>query len=146
MKRKREVHEEIINKRHEQSQKTSSNNHLEMEVDEPITTSIEDKIAGSKVSGKKRTAQQTFKDEEFYISSIPVNHHSEAGLSVRGNEGFGSNRLDAAVLDLVADDGQGMMQQKTNYHWDKKSKKFIKLNNGDRVTASGKVIRNLSFG
>lgn len=30
MKRKREVHEEIINKRHEQSQKTSSNNHLEM--------------------------------------------------------------------------------------------------------------------
>ncbi|KAF3520913.1 hypothetical protein DY000_02062296 [Brassica cretica] len=139
MKRKREVHEEIINKRHEQSQKTSSNNHLEMEVDEPITTSIEDKIAGSKVSGKKRTAQQTFKDEEFYISSIPVNHHSEAGLSVRGNEGFGSNRLDAAVLDLVADDGQGMKQQKTNYHWDKKSKKFIKLNNGDRVTASGKI-------
>ena len=28
-------------------------------------------------------------------------------------------RLDAAVLDLVADDGQGMKQQKTNYHWDK---------------------------
>ncbi|KAJ4869879.1 putative DEAD-box ATP-dependent RNA helicase 29 [Raphanus sativus] len=140
MKRKREVHEEIINKRHDQqNQKSSSNNHLEMEVDEPITTSIEDKITGSKVSGKKRTAQQTFKDEEFYISSIPVNHHSEAGLSVRGNDGFGSNRLDAAVLDLVADDGQGMKQQKTNYHWDKKSKKYIKLNNGDRVTASGKI-------
>ncbi|KAF8103185.1 hypothetical protein N665_0188s0136 [Sinapis alba] len=137
MKRKRAVHEEIINKRHEQDHKSSSN-HLEME-DEPITTAVEDKIMGSKVSGKKRTAQQTFKDEEFYISSIPVNHHSEAGLSVRGNEGFGSNRLDAAVLDLVADDGQGMKQQKTNYHWDKKSKKYIKLNNGDRVTASGKI-------
>ncbi|CAH8356130.1 unnamed protein product [Eruca vesicaria subsp. sativa] len=134
MKRKRAVHEEIITKRHEQNEK-SSNNHLEMD-DEP---DIEDKITGSKVSGKKRTAQQTFKDEEFYISSIPVNHHSEAGLSVRGNEGFGSNRLDAAVLDLVADDGQGMKQQKTNYHWDKKSKKYIKLNNGDRVTASGKI-------
>ncbi|KAG2243730.1 hypothetical protein Bca52824_094432 [Brassica carinata] len=124
--------------------------------DEPITTSIEDKIAGNKVSGKKRTAQQTFKDEEFYISSIPVNHHSEAGLSVRVMKGLDQTvlflsdigmpyvfpsdcRLDAAVLDLVADDGQGMKQQKTNYHWDKKSKKYIKLNNGDRVTASGKI-------
>ncbi|CAN4087151.1 unnamed protein product [Withania somnifera] len=67
------------------------------------------------------------------------NKHFEAGLSVRGNKGFESNRLDAAVLDLVADDKNGLQKQKVSYHWDKRSKKFIKLNNGDRVTASGKI-------
>ncbi|XP_010428771.1 PREDICTED: putative DEAD-box ATP-dependent RNA helicase 29 [Camelina sativa] len=137
MKKKRAIHEEIINTRLQQKQK-SSNNHLEMEA-EPTTSFGEGAIEGSKVSGKKRKAQESFKDDDNFISSIPVNHHSEAGLSLRGNEGFASNRLDAAVLDLVADDGQGMTQQKQNFHWDKKSKKYIKLNNGDRVTASGKI-------
>ncbi|GMP97171.1 hypothetical protein CsSME_00045535 [Camellia sinensis var. sinensis] len=50
--------------------------------------------------------------------------------------------LEAAVLDLVADDSGGMQKQKSRFHWDKeylRSKKYIKLNNGDRVTASGKI-------
>ncbi|KAF9607009.1 hypothetical protein IFM89_030428 [Coptis chinensis] len=54
--------------------------------------------------------------------------HLEAGLSVRGNEGFGSSRLDAVVLDLVADDSTGLQKQKSDYHWDKKRKRYIKLN------------------
>ncbi|GAV92665.1 DBP10CT domain-containing protein, partial [Cephalotus follicularis] len=58
---------------------------------------------------------------------------------VRANEGFGSNRLDSAVLDLVADDKGGLQKQKSVFHWDKRSKKYIKLNNGERVTASGKI-------
>lgn len=29
------------------------------------------------------------------------------------------NRLDAAVLDINADDGSGMQKQKSTYHWDK---------------------------
>lgn len=79
----------------------------------------------SDVRGSKRK-ERNFKDEEYYISSVPKNHvnmlvgcpvstvafmhvslswqltfqlvlwhifqHSEAGLSVRGNEGGGSNR------------------------------------------------------
>ncbi|CAN8234348.1 unnamed protein product [Cochlearia groenlandica] len=139
MKKKRAIHEGIIKTRHQQQNQKSSDNDMEMEEAEHTTDFNEDNTSGIKVGGMKRKAQQTFKDEDFYISSIPSNHHSEAGLSVRGNEGFGSNRIDAAVLDLVADDGLGMKQQKQNYHWDKKSKKFIKLNNGDRVTASGKI-------
>ncbi|KAK6277222.1 hypothetical protein POUND7_017545, partial [Theobroma cacao] len=59
--------------------------------------------------------------------------HMEAGLSVRSNEGFGSNRLDSAVLDLVADDSEVI---RTFYVH---SKKYVKLNNSERVTASGKV-------
>ncbi|KAF8411708.1 hypothetical protein HHK36_004266 [Tetracentron sinense] len=72
-------------------------------------------------------------------SSDHVAKHLEAGLSVRANQDFGSSRLESAVLDLVADDGAGLQKQKSVYHWDKRGKKYIKLNNGERVTASGKI-------
>ncbi|XWS23637.1 hypothetical protein CRYUN_Cryun28dG0032000 [Craigia yunnanensis] len=132
MKKKRAIHEEIINLVHKQR----SSNHVEKEVPSEVTSS---KIKEMKdARGSKRKAKN-FKDEEYYISSVPTNHHTEAGLSVRSNEGFGSNRLESAVLDLVADDSGGLQKQKSRYHWDKRSKKYVKLNNGERVTASGKV-------
>ncbi|KAL5571703.1 hypothetical protein UlMin_021498 [Ulmus minor] len=131
MKKKRAVHEKIINLVHQQRSK----NDVEKEVTDEITSPNE---TDKKVAGSKRKAK-SFKDEEFYISSVPTNQHSEAGLSVRSKGDFGSNRLESAVLDLVADDTAGMQKQKSVYHWDKRSKKYIKLNNGDRVTASGKI-------
>ncbi|PKA55115.1 DEAD-box ATP-dependent RNA helicase 29 [Apostasia shenzhenica] len=91
MRKKRAVHEEVINLVHQ-----------------------------------NRTADKTLK-------------HLEAGLSVKGSQGFSSSRLEAAVLDLVADDSTTMQKQKAVYHWDKRSKKYIKLNNGERVTATGKI-------
>ncbi|KAK3198901.1 hypothetical protein Dsin_022316 [Dipteronia sinensis] len=132
MKKKRAVHEEIINLVHQQRSSKTVNE----EDDEPETTSSKKKE--KKAAGSKRKAK-SFRDEEFYISSVPTNHHMEAGLSVRADQGFGSNRLEAAVLDLVADDSSGMQKNKSVYHWDKRSKKYVKLNNGERVTASGKV-------
>ncbi|KAK4572592.1 hypothetical protein RGQ29_030851 [Quercus rubra] len=131
MKKKRAIHEEIINLVHQKH----STNHVDEEFDPEITSSKEEK---KEVCGSKRKAK-SFKDEEYFISSVPTNHHMEAGLAVRANQDFGSNRLESAVLDLVADDGAGMKKQKSQYHWDKRSKKYIKLNNGDRVTASGKI-------
>ncbi|KAJ4700843.1 DEAD-box ATP-dependent RNA helicase 29 [Melia azedarach] len=132
MKKKRAVHEQIINLVHRQ--RSSKNEEKEVQPEMVSLKANERK----ETSGSKRKAK-SFKDEEYYISSVPTNHHMEAGLSVRGDQGFGSNRLEAAVLDLVADDSQGMQKQKQVYHWDKRSKKYIKLNNGERVTASGKV-------
>ncbi|XP_052192832.1 putative DEAD-box ATP-dependent RNA helicase 29 isoform X2 [Diospyros lotus] len=131
MKKKRAIHEEIINLVHQRH----TNNQVVKEAEPEITSS---KKKEKKVSGSKRKAR-TFKDEEYFISAIPTNHHLEAGLSVRANEGFESNRLEAAVLDLVADDNGGLRKQKSRYHWDKRSKKYIKLNNGEHVTASGKI-------
>ncbi|PON34454.1 hypothetical protein TorRG33x02_353320, partial [Trema orientale] len=131
MKKKRAIHEQIINL----VQQQRSNNNVEKEIKtERISTKSKDK----KEAGSKRK-ERSFKDEEYFISSIPTNHHTEAGLSVRANQDFGSNRLESAVLDLVADDTSGMRRQKSVYHWDKRGKKYIKLNNGERVTASGKV-------
>ncbi|XP_022749200.1 putative DEAD-box ATP-dependent RNA helicase 29 [Durio zibethinus] len=132
MKKKRAIHEDIINLVHKQR----SSNHMEKEVQSEVTPLKMKEMKEAR--GSKRKAKN-FKDEEYYISSVPTNHHTEAGLSVRSNEGFGSNRLESAVLDLVADDGEGLQKQKSRYHWDKRSKKYVKLNNGERVTASGKV-------
>ncbi|KAK0602118.1 hypothetical protein LWI29_030498 [Acer saccharum] len=132
MKKKRAAHEEIINLVHQQRSSKTVNE----EDDEPEITSSKKKE--KKAAGSKRKAK-SFRDEEFYISSVPTNHHMEAGLSVRADQSVGSNRLEAAVLDLVADDNSGMQKNKSVFHWDKRSKKYVKLNNGERVTASGKV-------
>ncbi|KAK9110378.1 hypothetical protein Sjap_018438 [Stephania japonica] len=132
MKMKRAIHEEVINLVH---QKRTSDQTLKEE--ESVCTFSKEK-AKKDVHGSKRKAR-SFMDEEYYISSVPKNQHMEAGLAVRANEGFGASRLDAAVLDLVADDSTGLQKQKSVYHWDKRSKKYIKLNNGERVTASGKI-------
>ncbi|KAJ4747593.1 ATP-dependent RNA helicase dbp10 [Rhynchospora pubera] len=131
MRKKRAVHEGVIKLKQE---KKSA---------EPVVTKEEEPVREvttekKEVCGTKRKAK-SFKDDEYYISSVPPNQHLEAGLSVKGNDSFTSNKLDAAVLDLVADDSSGIQKQKAQYHWDKKSKKYIKLNNGERVTASGKV-------
>ncbi|KAJ8762906.1 hypothetical protein K2173_023035 [Erythroxylum novogranatense] len=132
MKKKRAIHEKIINMVHQQR----SNRPVEKEDESEIASSSGKKKKEAHSSKRK---ERSFRDEEFYISSVPTNHHTEVGLLVRGNESFGSNRLEAAVLDLVADDSGGLQKQKASYHWDKRSKKYIKLNNGERVTASGKI-------
>ncbi|XP_022147370.1 putative DEAD-box ATP-dependent RNA helicase 29 [Momordica charantia] len=133
MKRKRAIHEEVINLVHQQR----SAKHVEEELPLENISPKDKEKKGPR--GLKRRKTASFKDEEFYISSVPTNHHTEAGLTVKADQGFGSNRLDTAVLDLVADDSSGMQKQKSVYHWDKRGKKYVKLNNGDRVTASGKV-------
>ncbi|XP_072978406.1 DEAD-box ATP-dependent RNA helicase 29 [Typha angustifolia] len=130
MRKKRAVHEEVIRLAHQKQSSYQSPKEVEQE-----SASYWEKKETCSV---KRKATN-FKDEEYYINSVPTNQHLEAGLSVKGNEGFESNRLEAAVLDLVADDSSGLHKQKTQYHWDKKSKKYIKLNNGERVTAAGKI-------
>ncbi|KAG9146720.1 hypothetical protein Leryth_005055 [Lithospermum erythrorhizon] len=143
MKKKRTIHEEVIKKvqqqrvRDDMSKLKLCYSHLHMEGDTPEP--VLEMRPGKKVTGSKRKLT-SFKDDEYFISSIPKNQHLEAGLSVRAEEGFESNRLEAAVLDLGSDDINGLRKQKSTYHWDKRHKKYVKLNNGDRVTASGKVL------
>ncbi|KAL3735564.1 hypothetical protein ACJRO7_024654 [Eucalyptus globulus] len=132
MKKKRAIHDGIINL--VQQQKRDSKPSEEVEV----WFYFHFLSVNMYTRGSKRKSRN-FKDDEYYISSIPTNHHMESGLAVRANEGFGSNRLESAVLDLVADDSGGIRKQRSSYHWDKRSKKYVKLNNGEHVTASGKI-------
>ncbi|XP_039124781.1 DEAD-box ATP-dependent RNA helicase 29 [Dioscorea cayenensis subsp. rotundata] len=132
MRKKRAVHEAVINLVHE---KQSSNQVAQEIIPDTANLKHQEK---KEVCGFKRK-EMSFKDDEFYISSVPMNQHLESGLSVKGGRGFESNKFEAAVLDLVADDSSGMQKHKSVYHWDKRSKKYVKLNNGERVTAAGKV-------
>lgn len=133
MRRKRALHEQVISS--VQQQKTTQM--ADIAANEP-------EFEAASTHKRKRKDHKTFiaksfRDQEYYINPIPSNQHSEAGLLVRGSAEFASNSMDAAVLDLVADDSAGLQKQKSLYHWDKRSKKYIKLNNGERVTASGKI-------
>ncbi|GJP64096.1 hypothetical protein CLOP_g21121 [Closterium sp. NIES-67] len=123
MRAKREVHQKAISKRR-------------------------DKLGGEgreegEGRGGKREKPTSFKDDQFFINSIPPNRHWESGLSVNGrpkNE-FSAEvqKFEAEVLDLAPDDGEGAQKRKAVFHWDKKSKKYIKLNPGETLGPSGKV-------
>ncbi|KAL3680282.1 hypothetical protein R1sor_023238 [Riccia sorocarpa] len=139
MKRKRQVHEHVIVAAHqkEATLKAARETVPELEDDAPVEETHSRKKR--KVQAPKRKPE-SFRDEEFYISGVPTNRIFEAGLSVEGGgDKSGPSRLDTEVLDLIAEDAAGQQQQKASYHWDKKSKKYIKLNRGEKVTASGKI-------
>eukprot|EP00897_Mesotaenium_endlicherianum_P004232 jgi/Mesen1/3837/ME000207S02850 len=91
------------------------------------------------VAEQNLKALRTFRDEDNYISGIPLNRFSEKSLSVKGGEGWSGHRMDAEVLDLVPDDGEGVQKQRSSYVWDKKHKKYVKLHAGESMSASGKV-------
>ncbi|KAF9599745.1 hypothetical protein IFM89_001691 [Coptis chinensis] len=112
----------------------------------PRLNVIEFLISKSLLEKDGKLASALYLTDAYFIKKYVAKYEDRApgllklyqGLSVRGNEGFGSSRLDAAVLDLVAYDSTGLQKQKSDYHWDKKRKRYIKLNDNDRVTASGK--------
>jgi ATP-dependent RNA helicase DDX54/DBP10 len=61
------------------------------------------------------------------------------GSDARGAADFDQGNMDAAILDLVPDDEAGISKKRATYHWDKKKKKYIRLQPGEALTGSGKV-------
>lgn len=151
MKRKRAVHEQVIDAAQQQQQQhqrqhqqliVSQNDGLEelalkdgqgasKEISMPKKRKIDH-------NGSKKLPK-TYRDEDFYISSVPSNRYAENGLKVENAEKLNSNKIDTEVLDLLPDDQETIQKQKSVYHWDKKHKKFVKLHHGEKVTATGKV-------
>merc|ERR1711915_619346 len=72
-------------------------------------------------SGKKA---KPMKDESNFIPYQPSDHHSEAGYSLKS--GF-SAAAHGAVLDLTGDDEGEMRKRRGAMVWDKKSKKYVKV-------------------
>ncbi|XP_068656787.1 putative DEAD-box ATP-dependent RNA helicase 29 isoform X2 [Aristolochia californica] len=85
MKKKRAVHEDVINMVHQR--KSHDQGAKEFEKEGISQTEKKRK----EIPGSKRKAE-SFKDEEYFISSIPTNQHLEAGLSMKADKGFGSSR------------------------------------------------------
>ncbi|KAH9557438.1 hypothetical protein CY35_07G084300 [Sphagnum magellanicum] len=142
MKRKRAVHEHVITAAQQQkaAAKAFEKSHEDAPAD-PVEPLAKRRRHGQKDGDGKGLKQlpKSYRDEDHYIDAIPSNRHMEMGLTVKGGEGFGPSRMDTEVLDLIADDESGVQKQKSTYHWDKKSKKFVKLNRGEKVSASGKI-------
>lgn len=144
MKRKREVHEHVIAAAAQQRAaakafEKSREDTTEATAEEQPTMKRRRKGAKDTSDVKQKLIPKSYRDEEFFIEAVPRNRHMEAGLSVQGGDGFGRSRMDTEVLDLIADDAAGVQKQNATYHWDKKNKKFVKLNKGEQVTASGKI-------
>lgn len=61
------------------------------------------------------------------------------GSGTRGASDFDHGTMDSAILDLVPDDEAGITKKRATYHWDRKKKKYIRLQPGEVLTGSGKV-------
>uniref|UniRef100_A0A7S3XG40 RNA helicase n=1 Tax=Picocystis salinarum TaxID=88271 RepID=A0A7S3XG40_9CHLO len=78
----------------------------------------------------------TYKDKEYFISSVPPDLHANRGFAVNPS----TSKIRSAVMDLVADEAHDMSKGKRQYHWDKRKKKYVQLQGGEEVRASGKRI------
>ena len=55
-----------------------------------------------------------------------------------------SSGLDDAVLDLTGEDAGGMTARSKQYHWDKRHKRYVKLQPGEELKPSGKRMKTES--
>ncbi|KAL6079659.1 ATP-dependent RNA helicase DDX54 [Balamuthia mandrillaris] len=94
---------------------------------------------GLGVKSSKHTPAQSFKDEEFFMSPFPQNQHKEDALSVN----VGSEMAEAS-LDLLADDKQDLMKQRSAMRWDRKKKKFVHASALAEKSKSKKIMFNES--
>lgn len=101
---------------------------IEKMTEEDIENAFENIVKEGKNRSDKRskTGKRTkpMKDESNFIPYQPSDHHSEAGYSLQS--GF-SAAAHGAVLDLTGDDEGEMRKKKGAMVWDKKSKKYVKV-------------------
>jgi len=130
---KRKKHESVIDtvmKKRKMEEKVISEAPARVSILQSSETDISNAfnkvIEGSKAKeqfGKKKKKKEWKKDEN-YISYEPSDKHSEAGFAL--DNGF-SAQAKEAVLDLTGDEDMSMRKKKAVVKWDKKSKKYIRV-------------------
>ena len=85
-----------------------------------------------------------FRDQEFFLDAAPrAVNHTELGLTTR--EGGLDGALDAATMDLVEEDGEGISRQKKLFHWDARKKRYVHISRDEiDLKRGGKRIKNES--
>lgn len=127
MKEKRLAHAKVIQK--------SSNNTFEEQ--EMICDASSMQAAARQSVVLPGPSGSRFREKGFFISHMPkdnVDKEVEKFYSIASADG-----LQGAVLDLTAEDASGQRTQRANYHWDKRSKNYIKLQPGEMVKAGKRV-------
>ncbi|KAK9865158.1 hypothetical protein WJX84_010261 [Apatococcus fuscideae] len=87
-----------------------------------------------------------FRDPEFYIGYSRPDHnaHVEAGLAFEAPKTNVVAQMAGAVLDLTAEDADGMLEQRRRFHWDKKKKAYVQLQPGEDLDVAGRRGRSES--
>ena len=84
----------------------------------------------------KKQKKTSWKDENFFMESLPADRFTEMGMSV--NDGG----LSKEALDIAGDDESTMKKGKMMSKWDRKKKKFVKYDPHAENDLSMKKIRN----
>jgi ATP-dependent RNA helicase DDX54/DBP10 len=74
-----------------------------------------------------------FRDPKFYISHEGSSREHDAGDDYESH--LRVDRLEDAVLDLVADDTEGLATKARSFQWDKRKKKYIQSTLKDHIQA-----------
>lgn len=116
MKKKREFHEKIANKKAKDNDSSDG----------------EDEAQEGQQAEKHE--KKDFEDSKFYIKYQRDDYQREKGLGIDSD-------LKHATLDLVADDEDGMKRQRSQTVWDRKRKKFV---NADQQEGKVKKVKTES--
>ncbi|KAG2491301.1 hypothetical protein HYH03_010307 [Edaphochlamys debaryana] len=78
-----------------------------------------------------------YRDPSLYISHVRDGRQRDEAFEAETK----AAELQAAVLDMTAEDAQGMSDAKRRYHWDKRSKKYV-LRSSEDTQRKGRKLRN----
>ena len=77
-----------------------------------------------------------FRDSSFYLSHQPSETHTTEHFLAVGS----GDQLRGAVMDLTGEDADAVAKMKSaSWNWDKKAKKYVKLNKGEVMKAGKRV-------
>eukprot|EP00755_Sulcionema_specki_P004095 Sspe_Gene.29230::Locus_13750_Transcript_1_1_Confidence_1.000_Length_2543::g.29230::m.29230/K14808/DDX54, DBP10; ATP-dependent RNA helicase DDX54/DBP10 len=85
----------------------------------------------TKAKKRQRDEEIEKEREQFYIPYQNTNKYEDAGYSV--------NDIRDAELDVTADTNEGMQKQRMVYAWNKKKKRYVKMNIGDAKALTSKT-------
>ena len=91
-------------------------------------------------TGDAIVAEGRFRDRDLYISHVRDGSNADDSFRVEEQHA----ELQAAVMDLTAEDREGMAEQKRSFHWDKRAKKYVQLGTNETVNKAGKRIKTES--
>lgn len=93
-----------------------------------------------KTKSQKKKKPQSFRDEEFFMSNQPSKVlHSEKGYEGGDNEMNDRSLSKSVALDLIGDDAEQIMKQKSVFKWDKRKQKYIHTTLGASMEKKSKV-------
>lgn len=137
MKLKREAHRDAIEGRKKQKKLLEEDERNSLEEDMSGQANAVAPAAVFENSAPNSRKTNRFRDESFYLSHEPAagGRTAEQFLAVGSGDQFRD-----AVMDLGAEDAEGEAKRKSSsWQWDNKSKKYVKLNDGEVMKAGRRV-------